>query len=193
MIAYNIFGIDACLIASKAKSLSSSLLSTLAQVVQHACDSAVFLLTKFRRKWPNSGISYLDIVVPFITTSWNDVQFRAVYLMEPCYPCAILLSRKLCFDSGEDVYEMWIIALSRHCLRVNDVLYEAIRESGSASKARAISDEPPAKRSKVTATDEESEVLPRKEQYLNKPIILPTDCFEAKPSNFALFAYESIL
>ena len=102
------------LIASEAKGLSASMFMTYAQAVQVASDLAVHL---FRSK---EIVVYENVVIPFISTSWDDVQFGAVYLIEDNFPCPILLSRRLSLNCFADLREIcsWTVALSQHCKRV---------------------------------------------------------------------------
>lgn len=87
---------------------------TYAQSVQVASDIAVHFLRS------NQNVSYDNVVIPFITTTWDDIQVGAVYLIENNFPCAILLSRRLSLNCFADLREIssWIIALSNHCKRV---------------------------------------------------------------------------
>lgn len=107
------------LIASEAKALDASMLMAYAQAVQVASDCAVNLGRLFAE-----SISTEDVIVPFITTSWNDVQFGAVCLMDNFYPSAVLLSSRLSLNCNADLRQIcyWVIALARHCTRVGDML-----------------------------------------------------------------------
>ena len=91
------------LIASEAKALNVSMLVSYAEAIQMASDCARDLL-----KW--TDLTFEDVVIPFVTTSWDDVQFGAVYLLEKNYPCAVLLSRRLSLSCYRDLLEIchWI-------------------------------------------------------------------------------------
>lgn len=92
VVSFKLDDISVGLIASDAKALDASMLMTYAQAVQVASDCAVNLGQLFM-----TSISTEDIVVPFITTSWDDIQFGAVYMMDNFYPSTVLLSSRLSF------------------------------------------------------------------------------------------------
>lgn len=73
------------LIACEAKGLDASLSACFSQAVRAACDFAVDQYQRFQ-------LSSEDIVALFVLTSSDCFQFGVVYLVEPCYPCPVLLT-----------------------------------------------------------------------------------------------------
>ena len=99
-----------CLIASEAKGVDASLSACYPQAVCMACDFAVDQCQNFQISWEN-------VVVPFIITSSDSVQFGAVYLVDPCYPCPVLLSEELKMTNQTGLLSIikWIGALACFC------------------------------------------------------------------------------
>jgi hypothetical protein len=119
-VTYQINGASVALIASEAKSLTDSMYVAYAQAVQSAADCAIHLI-----KCPYMRSTKVNnVVIPFITTSWEDIQFGAVYLIAGNYPCATLLSNRLSLSSHEHQIQIcaWVTALGNHCIRVIDEL-----------------------------------------------------------------------
>lgn len=167
-------------IASAAKALDASMLMTYVQAVQVASDCAVNMGRLFMNL-----LSTENIIVPFITTSWDDIQFGAVYLMDNFYPSAVLLSSRLSLNCHVDMCQIcyWIIALSRHCVRIGEMLKplghlvmsdELSSTSTSPLAAKRARLEPNVLSSGLSYyTPETSFVsLPRVERYFYKPITL---------------------
>lgn len=135
------------------------------QVGQIASDCAAHMAN-------NIYIPSEDVVVPFVTTSWDDVQFGAVYLLENNYPCAVLLSRRLSLNCYPEILEIcfWIKALSMHCVDMASLI--------SASKRNVLSRQVPSltKRMKLNfnLTDKGVYVtLPDANNHIFKPVKLP--------------------
>ena len=106
------------LATSEAKPVCSSHSLAQAQGVQMAGDGALNRAA--------NGEAVEDIVVPFVTAAGNGIQFGAVYLMQPNFPCPVLLSSTLNLLIREDIIALakWIYAIARYCASV------AIRLSG---------------------------------------------------------------
>ena len=136
-------GSGACgLIASEAKSLGASLHVAFAQAVQFAGDCAIHM----KKQYPS--LSYQNVVVPFVVTSWDTMQFGCVYLMDHSYPVPVLLSKQLSLSCHSDKLEVarWVVALASHCVEMKNLLsdlqvnlIETSGPSSSRSKKENIS------------------------------------------------------
>ena len=127
-------GSGACgLIASEAKSLGASLHVAFAQAVQFAGDCAIHM----KKQYPS--LSYQNVVVPFVVTSWDTMQFGCVYLMDHSYPVPVLLSKQLSLSCHSDKLEVarWVVALASHCVEMKNLLsglqVNLIETSGSSA------------------------------------------------------------
>ena len=191
------------LIASEAKALDASMYQTYAQAVQVASDCAVNLGLLFAA----CGISTQDIIVPFITTSWDVMQFGAVYLMDNYYPSAVLLSSQLSLNCRTDMLQIcyWIIALAQHCYHMGNMLEPlcakvneessppALYTTSSSSSVKRVKPTPLAKgtTSSIRGTlkspssldyyETASVCLPSSGKYFYKPLTLTT---ENSPESF---------
>ena len=100
------------LIATEAKALFTAIFACCAQAIQMAADLAMWLC----HVYPNA-ITHSTVIVPFILCSWEHFQIGCVYLMPPCYPCAVLLTGALsvAVPSERRQIARWGIALAEHC------------------------------------------------------------------------------
>ena len=133
VLIYKRNGSGGCgLIASEAKSLGASLHVAFAQAVQFAGDCAIHT----KKQYPS--LSYQNVVVPFVVTSWDTMQFGCVYLMDHSYPVPVLLSKQLSLSCHSDKLEVarWVVALASHCVEMNllsDLQVNLLETSGSSS------------------------------------------------------------
>lgn len=137
VLAYKLNRSTAPLIASEAKSLTDSMYVGMAQGIQLAADLAVHI------QW-TWNVPTSEVVVPFILTSWNAVQFGAVYLIDCRVPCAVLLSDVLTLTTRPHqlLIARWVVALAAHCHRMASILDEQVKSgygSGSRSSSRTRS------------------------------------------------------
>lgn len=186
LVVYQLNGKCFGLVASEAKGVEQSMLVTYAQAVQLASDCAVILAGEFEKRK-----MAVDVAVPFVTTSWDDIQFGVVYLVDGNYPCTTLLSRRLSLNNEFDLLEIccWIRALSQHCLRVRNLLVtqkdttissscsSATSSSSSivsSSKRQKLEEEEPISLTTELSTDNTiiSVSLPSAGKYLYKPVCL---------------------
>eukprot|EP01038_Epipyxis_sp_PR26KG_P016917 gene16917-23218_t len=71
------------------------------------------------------GLSLADAAVPAIAFCGNSFQFGAVYLVEPCFPMFVVLSRVLSpFSSHEEQLELcsWLVKFKKISLRTCDLI-----------------------------------------------------------------------
>ena len=104
--------IRAGLIGAESKKNGNSAFEAVPQAVALAGDFALDQVSKGLALWH-------EVLVVFVLTFGDSIQFGAVYLLEDCFPCATMLSRplSLLLPSDRDIVSRWAAALALHCSR----------------------------------------------------------------------------
>lgn len=98
-------------VGAEAKGLNAGAAEAYAQATSLACDGALDQIRK--------GVPYDKVLVPFMLVFGDCVQFGAVYVLAPSFPCAVLLSHPLSLLSWDTRGEIcrWVRAVGLLCVR----------------------------------------------------------------------------
>ena len=99
-------------VAAEAKSVFNSAFEATPQAVALAAEFAMDQVCLGLAKWH-------EVLVVFVLTFGDSIQFGAVYLLEENFPCATMLSRPLSFllPTDRDIISCWAVALGSYCGR----------------------------------------------------------------------------
>ena len=97
-------------IAAEAKAVTNSSFKAVAQGVALASEFAMDQVKKGFGRWD-------EVVVVFVLTYGDAIQFGAVYILEENFPCATMLTRplSLLLPTDRDTVSRWVVALGSHC------------------------------------------------------------------------------
>eukprot|EP00597_Dinobryon_sp_UTEXLB2267_P018624 CAMPEP_0201098808 /NCGR_PEP_ID=MMETSP0812-20130820/7834_1 /ASSEMBLY_ACC=CAM_ASM_000668 /TAXON_ID=98059 /ORGANISM="Dinobryon sp., Strain UTEXLB2267" /LENGTH=358 /DNA_ID=CAMNT_0047354427 /DNA_START=40 /DNA_END=1116 /DNA_ORIENTATION=+ len=97
-------------VAAVAKTVTDSSFQAVAQ--------GVALASEFAMDQVNKGLgSWDEVMVVFVLTNGDAIQFGAVYVLEENFPCSTILTRplSLLLPADRDIVSRWVVALGIHC------------------------------------------------------------------------------
>lgn len=118
-------------VAAEAKDQYAGPAEAYAQGVSLASDAALDQVEK--------GVPHDKVLVPFVLAFGDSVQFGAVYVVSPNFPCAVLLSHPLSLLVWETRQEIcrWVLAISAFCARQFTV-FAGVKEMPAFLKKKAV-------------------------------------------------------